>query len=113
MVMDIISDAKLRESMGQSLSVTITYAENAVNFLTIGDDRGSEYAIKKAASHFKQAVDLLAELKKRNLNQAKEEAYALSPDRRRPVRTPEAGHGNGAASAEPAAPGEEGEEFDE
>jgi hypothetical protein len=103
-----VSDAKLRESIADGLAVMSTYAENAINFLTIADDKGAEYAIKKAAAHFKQAVDFLSELKKRNMTQAKEELYAVAQPARRPVRDQQA-RPNGTSSPEPRDAGAAGD----
>lgn len=82
-----VSAERLREQMANSLNYVAIYIENSINFLHIGDDRGAEYTLDKLTPHFRQVMDLMAELQSLNANQAKEDFYARqTPARRRPIR---------------------------
>jgi hypothetical protein len=85
-----VSDAGLRDAMVVHMEHIATYTDTALGFLNVGDDAGAEYSIRKAAAHFRFVVELMSELKQRNLIQQKEELYALAQPARRSVRNMEA-----------------------
>ncbi|SDR52660.1 hypothetical protein SAMN05519103_04558 [Rhizobiales bacterium GAS113] len=58
-------DRDLRLFTAEMLDGTARNASIAVQFLEMGDDTGAEYAIRRAAAHFRAAVDVMARLKAR------------------------------------------------